>query len=228
MIRRFQELAFAAALLAAIALSGPSFAATSTIGKYWIATTTASDSASVTFTTNNVTGWGGGGTLPAFNKMEIDFNDVYPNTNDVQMLIEVTTSAGPTYTWVTTGYQWSAEFDSPISGTPAFDVDGGTSDAAVAFGGSSTASGVANQALGDGSNNSAQGTITISNVNTSSTHVMITYDGTYWADTARGYLVNTHGGGSPAGTDTAITGIKIYMSSGNISGGNFVLYGLSQ
>lgn len=138
--------------------------------------------------------------------------DLVCQTDDTQVQLLVGTGAGPTYQ--TTNYSYAIQIYSHISSA----VAGGLSQSAIGLvypGGTA--------GLGNAANESYSGNIYIYNPSDTSAYTRINSFGSY-----------SRADGNPSGyningvwhSTTAVTALRIKMSSGNISSGTFKLYGI--
>jgi len=198
-----------------------------------LATVNASGSSSVTFGSSYITS--------TYNKYVVEFDSVIPATAATQLELQVSTNNGST--WKTSGYSWQSTFASLAAlnvshGTSTAAADGNSSASAISLTGTNAAQtltiapgpvvGMANVDLtmASTSNNLASGTIRFSSPSGSGITNFV-YDADYPANNGGGTLYFTQVSGSGEYlTAGAINAIKVFSSSGNITG-NFHLYGLS-
>lgn len=193
-----------------------SSATTSAPGLIYLTTANASNAASVVFGSTYITS--------AYNKYVIEFDSMAPVTDVQQMALQISTDNGGS--WISTGYQWSAIYDSALGAfSPTINADGSNVSIGILFGGGSSSVTTANQSLGAVSNDANQGHIEFSVPSNASNHFAVTYYGSYWGISANNFFVNTRGGGTYSGGLGVINAIRFIMTAGNMSG-NFHLYGL--
>jgi hypothetical protein len=80
--------------------------------------------------------------------------------------------------------------------------------------------------LGDGATRGGDVCISLLNVNSTTDHKKITWEGA--AINATGLVVMGFGAGAWVGAASALTGVRLYMNSGNIASGTFRLYGIAK
>jgi hypothetical protein len=165
-----------------------------------ISTGTASSSSTIDFT----------GLSSAYSIYKIVYYDVLPATNSVSFRIRVGTGGTPTYD-TGSNYGWAYVYaQNGASG------GGGTNP--------DTSISLINATVSNNSTRAVSGDITIYNPSQSTTYHTIDYNFNMLNDST-GLITRTLGQGTYKST-TAITAIRLYMSSGNIASGVFKLYGI--
>lgn len=162
-----------------------------------ISTQTASNSASITFT----------GLPTTYDHYILRYTNVVPATNGVSFYAQVGESTGPT--WMTSGYHWSGYATSEGGGAG---VHASASDSGWNLTGNGT---IANTA-----NKGTSGVATFHSLSSSSQYKSYTSD--YFEFGGTGMNMR----GNYVTDANQVTGLKFYMSSGNISTGTFSLYGI--
>lgn len=181
--------------------AAPTFQAAAAGDLDWelITATTASSDATIEFS----------GLSSTYAAYKVIYTDLDPASDGVQVLMRTGTGAGPTYDSGASDYIWS--FWTSYQAGSFNTADAADSEIQIS------------DAVGTGTSEVANGEVTIYDPSSTSNHCMITSISTMI--NSSGNTFNTFGGGRRAST-TAVTGIQFLLSSGNISSGEFRLYGL--
>lgn len=169
-----------------------------------IETKTASNSGTIDFATgiNNL-----------FSQYKLEIIDCIPSTDNVYLSTRVSVDSGSSYA--------SASYvGGKCSGSPADNPTGNTSNTDRL---DITSSG-AGFGIDSGSTNGFGGELIIVNPSSSSRYKDIRFSGSY--DNNSGNYTYVFGSGRYEGATTAINGIRLLMSSGNIASGTFKLFGV--
>lgn len=136
--------------------------------------------------------------------------NVRPSTDDQQLLMRFGTGGGPS--WATSGYE--AHVESIVCSTG---VETSEQDTAY-FGLHAAADGIGNQAT-----ENYHGEVMVFNPASATDHKKSIYRGSFGSLTTVPHI--TAGGGAYKST-TAVTGVRFFMSSGNLNTGSIIMYGL--
>ena len=166
-----------------------------------ISTANASNSATIDFTGLNST----------YTKYIIEVIDLVPQTNSAVVNMRVGTGATPTYQSGASDYRWHYSYF-------------GSTASALQLAKSNSDSKISMLPAGTDTGDLFQATIQISNPSQSTGKHIIRFNG----DAHYNVTPEEDGwqGGGAYNSSTAVTAIRIYMSSGNIASGIFKLYGL--
>lgn len=178
----------------------------------WLATQTASASATIDFTANS----SGPGFDDTYDRYIIEFDNVKPATNDVYLAMRIGTGATPTWQSGSASYLWGI-----VNTTP---TGVGTGDGSNTIG---TLIGMGVTGVGLGVGNAAgahiSGFVEYTNPEVSSDFCVFNYRNSGVRSDSKNF---SHSGGGYWGTVGAITGIRFLFSAGNIASGTFRLYGV--
>jgi hypothetical protein len=171
-------------------------------GSSWVYLSTTTASASATVDVENAFD-------STYSTYVIVLSDVYPATNTTELRVRF--KIGGTY--VTTSYGYMS-LDNTTTSTGSFS----------AFGGVNQAQGIiARYVFGNNAARTMQTTMFISNPSSTSTHKSVYGTGIYYQDNQaiiqQAYSIFNNG-------TSALTGVRFYMDTGNITGGTFRLYGI--
>lgn len=153
------------------------------------------------------------GLSPSYNTYLVDINGLTPVSNKVEFLMEFGTGVGPTYD--ITSYNWA------VTGfnTNGTNVSGAnTNDSSIQL-----TPGVLNSQLTNNAADSCNIKLYVSNVGSSSLRKTVTGNIAF----GNGSFLYTATIGGLWQLTTAVTAIRFFMSTGNISVGNFTLYALN-
>jgi hypothetical protein len=165
-----------------------------------ISTATASSSTTIDFT----------GLSSTYSSYKIIYFDVLPATNSASFRIRVGTGGTPTYD-TGSNYGWASVYgQNGASGGLGTNPD--------------TSISLINATVSNNSTRAVSGDIIIYNPSQSTTYHTIDYNFNMQNDST-GLITRVLGQGTYKST-TAITAIRLYMSSGNIASGTFKLYGI--
>jgi hypothetical protein len=147
-----------------------------------------------------------------YDAYEVRLSNVKPATDDAQLRLRVGTGAGPTYD--TTGYRWRA----------LVTLDGGNIETGSSNDSAIGLSGGSGNGIGNATGENFSGVITFANPDATD-FLQFEFHGSY--SESDGQSAGVHGGGR-RDTAGAVTGIRFFMSSGDIASGRFSLYGLKK
>lgn len=171
-----------------------------------IGTSSASTSASITFT----------GLSSTYHLYILRFSNLQPDTNSTTLIFRTSTNNGISYDSGASDYAWSL-WQANESGNGSGDAD--QKDSSITLAG--VAGGAAQ--LGTGSNELAAGYVYIFNPSaTNYTHIFASV--TYFNEATQ-LITNSASGHRASAAD--VDAIQILMDSGNLSTGDFTLYGVS-
>lgn len=171
-----------------------------------IGTATASTSASITFT----------GLSSTYHLYILRFSNLQPDTDSTTLIFRTSTNNGISYDSGASDYAWSL-WQANESGDGSGDAD--QADSSITIAGVAASS----DELGTGSNELADGWIYIFNPSaTNYTHV---FSSTTYFNEATQLILNQSSGHRASAAD--VDAIQVLMDSGNLSTGDFVLYGVS-
>jgi hypothetical protein len=179
--------------------------ATITPGLKFLASGTASSSASIDFT-SLIDG--------TYDVYVFELNALLVQTNSVSLYARVSDDAGAT--WKATSYRWAALLTDDL---PASTAVGSTSDVGVNIIGGAFASNVAANVI--------TGTVKLYSPNTAGILKNIV-SATQYLDTGSANFVCPTGGGQWTGGTGALNGMRFIPSSGNIVSGTIRMYGVSK
>jgi hypothetical protein len=145
----------------------------------------------------------------------VDYSNVKPATDDVELWLRFGTGGGPTYQTTSYRYGVATTGDGGTGGN-----FGSTSASRIIISGSTAAT----DAIGNATGENASGRVFIPNPEQTDFH-NVTFASTFMR--AAGTLMTMSGGGCWT-QGTAITAIRFMMESGNITSGRFSLYGLTK
>lgn len=164
----------------------------------FIQSAVAATSASVVFTT-----------LPTqFKSFQLRISDLISATNAASVLLQFSEDGGST--WKTSSYSSFATTILAASGTSTVPGSNSAAGAIIGFNVITTGGLDATVTIGNLSNSSQQKTFFMTSV---------------WAESASNGIANAAGGGKYYGDTGAVNAIRVIMSAGNITSGNFSLYG---
>lgn len=170
-------------------------------GLVLISTASASNDATVDFT----------GLDDTYDKYILEINSLVPQTNATTLYARVAES-GPSWKSGASDYRWA--LGSNIDTPTAFDT-GSAADSEIE---------ISRASVGNAAGRNLNATVTISNPDSTSLNKVIKFDADLLSDIPRAERVT--GAGVYVGTTNAIVGIRFLMSSGNITSGEFRLYGM--
>ena len=181
-------------------------AAVATGGMVLLSSQTASDSASISFTT---------GINSTYKEYQFWFVDIHPRTNEVDFTFNMSTDSGSNYNVTKTNtvfraYNDEAGTDAVLSYTSSQDIAQSTGESFI--GGD----------VGNGADKSLSGTLTLFNP-ASTTYVKHFISNTnlvWYADYSMNYFTAGYGN-----TTSAINAVRFQMSSGNFDG-TILMYGI--
>lgn len=181
--------------------AAPTFQAASGGDLDWelVATASASSSATVEFS----------GLSSTYAAYKVVYTDLTPASDAVNVMMRTGTGGGPTYDSGATDYVWS--YYSSWQGGSFNTVDASDSEIHIS------------DTVGTGTSEVANGEVVIYDPSQSSKYHMV-YTTSRMINSAGNHFA-TMGGGTRVST-TAVTGVQFFVSSGNISTGEFRLYGL--
>ena len=165
----------------------------------------ASSSATIDFTT---------GLDDTYDEYELRISGMKAATDDVEVWARIGTGAGPTYQ--TSGYDFG--FTANFVGSA--DDNGGTAQAKIILGTSTTAT----RALGNATGEKFDAVLRFANPDAAE-QMIVSYVGGF--TNSNGAATGFFGAGK-YGTNAATTGIRIMCESGNIASGLFALYGIKK
>jgi hypothetical protein len=169
-----------------------------------LASTDASASASISFD---------GYFSSTYRNYKLILSSVYNATNNVGLYVKVRVANAD----VSTGYY-------SINGVSYFDSGAGSVSNVYSSGANTTYAKTLSEITSDVTRPfSAE--FTMYNPLSTTTEKMLNYNATYWGN-ATVYISNCFGSFIRTGSNSALSGITFYMSSGNITSGNFKLYGI--
>jgi|GEM_PF-2546296 hypothetical protein len=178
--------------------------AASSAGLDFISTQSASNVATVDFTS---------GISSTYDEYEIHFDAVVPATNSVELFARVTTNAGST--WEATTYRGTL---SRSVGTAAMSIDTTSRTDGIPL------SSVSNTLKNTATDGGISGVLRFWPNNAAGKKNFL-IDATYWNASDNG-ITRVFGGAQWNGANTVLNGVRFQMNSGNISTGNFRLYGV--
>jgi len=184
--------------------------ATGATGGDWvlISTATASASATIDFT----------GLSNTYSSYQVRFSNVVPATDNVALFMRIGTGATPTYQ-TGTDYLWIVLAGNVVYGSTTYNAGNaanGSDDHILLTGGILT---------NTASLSSCNGIVDVFNPSQSTTLHGIIFSTQYVDDDAPDRMAQIKGDGLYKST-TAITALRFYLSSGNITSGTFKLYGI--
>lgn len=171
-------------------------------GQIFLGEQTASNSATIDFTT---------GIDDTFEEYEVHFIDVVPATDNVMLRLRVSTDGGSNWAAGATDYGY-------IRQASRIAVTAWTASSAI----SADHAQVVDR-VGNASNETLNGSIRAHNLRSTARYKMFTHNTTHWNSNAE---IEIMVGGSVYKSTTAVNGLRLYMSSGNITSGTFRLYGV--
>jgi hypothetical protein len=173
-------------------------------GMVWLATCTASTSATCDFTS---------GIDSTYDAYELVANDLVAATDDVALWLRVSTDGGST--WKATGYEYSTTGQNRGG---AIGVTASSSDVAMLLNAGGGGTGV-----GNGSNKASSANIQFSGPSNTK---FLTFRWVTTYNRSTDNTINIYNGGGQFSTGTsAINGVRLMFSSGNITSGTVALYG---
>lgn len=171
-----------------------------------ISTASASASASISFT----------GLSSTYHMYIVRFNNLQPATDATTLLMRTSTDNGSTYDSGASDYKW-ALYQVNESGDPTGDAD--QTDSSITICGVAASS----DEMGTGANEKGSGWVYI--FNPSATTYTQIFSSTTYINEAGQLILNQATGFRASGAD--VDAIQFLMDSGNISTGDFVLYGVT-
>jgi hypothetical protein len=152
----------------------------------------------------------------AYRAIMIVLTNILPATDDVELRMRFSTDGGSSYDAGASNYAFEAAINTAGAGG-AFQGSGGATFISLCGAPS------AGNAVGNASAEGVSGTVTIWGQTNTAQHTRATFD-IAWGSTSSG-LVGLHGTGARlAAQDT--DGVQFLFESGNISSGNYAVYGL--
>jgi hypothetical protein len=152
----------------------------------------------------------------AYRAIMIVLTNILPATDDVELRMRFSTDGGSSYDAGASNYAFEAAINTAGAGG-AFQGSGGATFISLC------GAPIAGNAVGNASAEGVSGTVTIWGQTNTAQHTRATFD-IAWGSTSSG-LVGLHGTGARlAAQDT--DGVQFLFESGNISSGNYAVYGL--
>lgn len=153
------------------------------------------------------------GITSAYDAYMLMLSDILPATDNVNIRLRASTDGGSTFLAGAADYEYNlAELQAGVAGWSSLSGSAGDTKIDLNSNGLSNASG-----------EQCSGTIMLFSP---ATFPRVVWDIAFWDDTATAILTHAHGAGAFVNGGTAINGLRLLMSSGNIASGTAALYGL--
>lgn len=189
-----------------LSISGTTLTATATTSLVLLDTKTASNSASLNFTT---------GLDSTYDSYFFEMVDVVPQTDGAILWMRISQDTGANWKSNATDYEYA--FSGRDSGSGAISGDSaGAAQIAVTRG------------LGNDATASVIGSINLVHPASTTKYKIFQWTASWWDDTGTQRLAKCSGAGSYNTNANAIDGVQFLMSTGNIAGGTIRLYGQSK